>query len=204
MAGKAPHKSFGSRRWARAALQTAIVFCFAAGAASSRHSWRQSGAQQDNGLPKPPVEVAKLGAFVGRWKIEGSTVDSPFGKAAKSSTIATCNWSRNGYFVICDEAIQSPAGPQDTLFIFGYNTEQKGYMCYGIDSPGGEPYSVRLIIDGNTWTYPAEFKRQDKTIKFRTINMFKSPDLVLYKTEYSDDGGASWHTSGEGTETRIK
>src|SRR5262249_23494418 len=155
-------------------------------------------------LPKPGPEISKLGAFVGKWKIEGTTVDSPFSKAGKSLTIATCDWSRNGYFVICDEAINLPEGPVNTLFIFGYNTEEKSYMTYGINNPGGEPFSGRLIIEGNTWTYPSEFKNKDKLIKFRTVNIFTSSDLVLYKVEYSEDGGAHWITTGEGKETRIK
>lgn len=145
----------------------------------------------------------KLGVFVGKWHSEGAFLDSPFSKAGKVTSNIDCGWSPQGNFLICEQLITDSSGQHTQLSVFSYNSKDGNYAISSMAGPGKEPWNGTLIINGNIWTYPGGYEANGKKVQIRTINDFSVPGVESFKTEFSDDGGAHWILTLQGTAHKI-
>jgi hypothetical protein len=138
-------------------------------------------------------EVAKLGAFVGEWRLQEDPADSP------NRTI--CQWSPNRQSLLCDQVHPGPNGTSvKELNIFTYDRAAKRYVMQGMRPLRTVPFE----INGQTWIYPSEHVEGGKTIKTRVLNTWPSPSQMHYTVQSSTDDGAKWTTNTEGTMVRTK
>ena len=73
-----------------------------------------------------------------------------------------------------------------------------------MSGPGQQPFSGTVIIKGNLWTYPGGFERDGKKIEVRTTNDFSVANTEIFKTEFSEDGGAHWTAMLQGTAHKVE
>jgi len=145
----------------------------------------------------------KLGAFAGKWKTEGKSLDTPYSKAGTNSAETNCSWSANHGYLVCDQTVHISDGTSNDLSIYTYNAADKSFSFFGISRNDSHVRTPKLTIEGNLWTYSGGFDNKDgKHISFRTVNEFKSNSLVTYVSEYSEDG-QHWNQTGSGSSTRI-
>lgn len=145
----------------------------------------------------------KLGVFVGKWHSEGAFLDSPFSKAGKVNSNIDCGWSPQGNFLICEQLITDSSGQHSQLSVFSYNSKESNYTISSMAGPGKEPWNGTLIINGSIWTYPGGYAANGKKVQIRTINDFSVPGVESFRTEFSDDGGAHWILTLQGTAHKI-
>lgn len=145
----------------------------------------------------------KLGAFVGKWQSQGAFFDTPYSKAGKVTSSIDCGWSANGDFLICEQMITDSGGKHTQLSIYSYNSKEGNYTISSMAGPGKQPWNGTVIIEGNIWTYPGGFEANGKKVKVRTINDFSVAGTETFKTEMSEDDGAHWIITLQGTARKI-
>lgn len=144
------------------------------------------------------TDAAKnLGAYLGKWQSEATR------GAEKITAMLECRWSPQGVFLICEQSIKMAGGDRRQLTIYSYNSKDSTYSYVTIAEPGAKPTSGKVEIKGSVWTYPFSYENNGKTIQVRTTNEFTGPRTEIFKTESSDDGGATWKTVLEGTAHKV-
>jgi|SRR5579872_6196852 len=146
-------------------------------------------------------DLNSLNAYAGRWKGAGESKDTPYSKAGPSGAETNCNWSPNHGFLICDQMVRNGEG--NDLSIYTYDEKEHSFAFYGISRGNPRARTTKLSIEGKRWTYSSEFENNGKRVQIRTVNEFTSPDLVVYRTEYSEDG-EHWILMGEGANRRVE
>jgi len=151
---------------------------------------------------RSPLE--KLGAFAGKWESKGKSLDTPYSKAGTSSAETNCSWSANHGYLVCDQTVHTSDETSNDLSIYTYNAADKSFSFFGLSRNDSHVRTPKLAIEGSLWTYSGGFdNKEGKHISFRTVNEFKSRDLVTYVSEYSEDG-QHWVQTGSGSSTRVK
>ena len=143
--------------------------------------------------------VKKLGAFLGKWQSEGAFT----GSDNKITSTLECRWSPQGVFLVCDQLVKLPGGDHHQFTAYSYNSKDNVYSYVTIPDPGSKPNSGKVEIKGNLWTYSSTFENNGKTIAIKTTNEFSDPRTEVFKTESSDDGGATWKTVLQGTAHKV-
>ncbi len=151
------------------------------------------------GVAQADDPAKKLGAFLGKWQTEGAFT----GSDTKISSTLECRWSPQGTFLVCDQLVKLPGGDHHQFTAYSYNTKDSAYSYVTIPDPGAKPNSGKVEIKGNVWTYSSSFENNGKTTQVRTTNEFTDPHTETFKTEFSDDGGASWKTILQGTAHKV-
>ena len=83
-----------------------------------------------------------------------------------------------------------------------YNTEEKAYTYYGVDSGPMIMAEVPLgKVDGKTWVYNSEGKMNGKMVKSRYTMVEQSPTSYTFKWEVQKPDG-TWAGIMEGTSTK--
>lgn len=149
----------------------------------------------DLGLTQADDPAKKLGAFLGKWQTEGLLA----GSESKVTSSMECRWSPQGTYVVCEQLVKIAGGDHRQLTIYSYNARDNNYSYTTLSDRGARPTSGRLEIKGNIWTYSSSFEAGGKVIHIRTTNEFTDPRTEVFKAESSDDGGATWRTSVQGT-----
>jgi hypothetical protein len=184
----------------RANAQGCLILAGVAFALSATTARAQPAAQ----APKPGPEHKKLDYFAGKWTSEVELKANPFMPAGKYTSTDQCDWFTGGFAVRCQSDGNGPTGPTKSLGILGYNTEEKVYTYYGIDSTGMVPATVsRGTVAGDTWTYTDESKMGGKMVKSRYVIKVGTPTAYTFKWELQGEGGA-WSTVMEGKSTKAK
>jgi hypothetical protein len=143
--------------------------------------------------------VKKLGAFLGKWQSQGSFA----GSDNKISSTLECRWSPQEMFLVCDQLVKLPGGDHHQFTAYSYNSKDNVYSYVTIPDPGAKPNSGKVEIKGNLWTYSSSFENNGKTVAIKTTNEFSDPRTEVFKTESSDDGGATWKTILQGTANKV-
>lgn len=141
--------------------------------------------------------VKSLGSYFGKWEVEGTR------GTEKIVSQIECRWSPQGVYLVCDQKIKTSAGEHRQLTVYTYNPKESNYSYVTISEPGAKPTSGKLEIKGNVWTYPFSYESNGKTIQVRTINEFPDARSETFKTESSEDGGATWKTMLEGKAHKV-
>jgi len=155
--------------------------------------------------PKPSADA--LGRWVGgKWVGEAKLTDTNYSTSMAVSGVNTCQWSPDHVFVVCDQAITADGKPDRALSIYAFDPEKSAYHLFGISPKGDRPHVTEVTIspDQSRWEYLGKAEIKDKTVEFRTVNIFHDADHVEWWSEYSTDNGAHWVRTGEGKESRQK
>jgi hypothetical protein len=64
------------------------------------------------------------------------------------------------------------------------------------------PGSGKLLIEGDVWTFPWKIAEGDKITYYRVVNVFRAPDRIEYRQEFSPDN-VHWTVMAKGTETKV-
>jgi hypothetical protein len=139
-------------------------------------------------------EVAKLGAFLGDWKLTSEPIAG--GSPERVRVDIHCGWSAMGEYLVCSQKPEGAPHAPEILCIYRYDTERKGYVFTNF-TPTGDPAEMLLAIDSNTWNYTTEQEVNGKKQHVRTIDVFTSPNEVMY-TYARSDNGTDWTTLGRG------
>ena len=141
----------------------------------------------------------KLDVFLGKWQSEGAFFDTPFSQAGKVSSNIECRRSPQANFLLCEQQISKSDGKSIQLSIYSHNAKDGNYTISSMAGPGTQPFNGTVIISGKIWTYPGGFEKDGKKIQIRTTNDFSVPGTEVFKTEFSEDGGAHWTVMLQGT-----
>jgi hypothetical protein len=145
----------------------------------------------------------KLGVFVGKWHSEGMFFETPYSHAGKVTSEIDCAWSPQSTFLICEQRISDSSGKHLQLSIFSYNSKDGDYTISSMAGPGKTPWNGKFTINGSLWTYPGGYEADGKKVEIRTTNDFSVPGAQSFKTEFSDDGGAHWIVTLQGTAHKV-
>jgi len=157
----------------------------------------QSNSSDDQAATK------KLGVFVGKWRSEGTRLETAYSHADKISSNIDCRWSPQENFLICEQQITDSSGNHTQLSIYSYNSNEKNYTISSMAGQGKQPWNGTVVISGNVWTYPGGFEANGKKVTIRTTNDFSVPGTETFKSEFSEDGGAHWTVMLQGTAHKI-
>ena len=151
------------------------------------------------GAESIPAGIDKMKAYEGTWKITIVSYNTEFSKAGTdTSTLRNECWLSAAFFV-CNQFVN---GDSKVLIIFTYDAKQKIYNTYNVAAQSGPGGSGKLLIDGNTWTFPWEDNEDGKTIYFRVVNVFTAPDSIEYRKEFSRDK-VQWTLMARGSEKKL-
>lgn len=143
--------------------------------------------------------VRAIWAYSGMWKIETDHFVTAYNKAAahESSILRNECW-KSGQYVACRQIVN---GDPKVLLVFTC-ADERNCTSYQIPPDGSEPSSGKLLIDGNTWTFPWSTTEDGKTTWFRVVNVWPSHDAIEYRQEFSTDQ-QHWTVMASGHETRL-
>ena len=154
--------------------------------------------------PRPGPEQKKLGYFVGKWTTEGEMKASPMGPAGKITSTDDCAWFDGGFAVICHTTGKTPAGPNKSVGIMGYSTEEKVYTYYGLDNSNMAMTTVpHGTVEGDTWTYTDESVMGGQKVKSRVVIKELSPTAYTFSMEIQGPDG-KWMPMMESKSTKVK
>ena len=78
--------------------------------------------------PKPGPEHERIGAWLGKWTCE---------TAQGGSGTQTCEWTAEGFFMVCSTDWKSPSGAaSNNVLVLGYSKADKTYTWYRHSSLG--------------------------------------------------------------------
>jgi hypothetical protein len=164
----------------------------------------QLAAAQAPQAPKPGAEHAKLGYFVGKWKVEGEMKPGPMGPGGKITSTDTCEWFEGRFSVICRSEGTTPMGPTKNVGILGYSPEEKVYTYYGVDNSGMTMASVpKGTVQGKTWTYTDESAMGGQKVKSRVIIKEVSPTEYTFTMDFQGPDG-KWMPAMESKNTKVQ
>ncbi len=148
--------------------------------------------------PKPGPEIQRLGYFVGTWKMEGESKDSPLSQAGKRTATEVVTWFEGGFFIVLNGTTQGPSGPSKYLILKGWNPDLKAYQAFAINSAGTLGRAPRMAarqasVSDKTWVDMSETTVDGKLYHLRMTQVEASPTSYTEKNEYSVDN-KTWIT----------
>lgn len=148
-----------------------------------------------------PGGLGKIAAYAGTWKTETERFNTPYSKAGRqTATLHNDGW-RNGDFYVIHQTVNGKPAP--VLSVYTYDAKAGIYHVYSIPENGNDAGPAgKLIITGNVWTFPWEYHDKGKTVYFRVVNVFTTPQTIEYRQEFSEDK-IHWTVMAKGHETRI-
>jgi hypothetical protein len=148
----------------------------------------------------PTADIDPLWAYAGTWQVTIDHFDTAHSKALHEQTNLRNSCWKDGGYLACNQYVD---GVSKVLIVFTYTGKNGLYTSYQIPPLGDEPGKGKLVIEGNTWTFPWQTGEGDKTTLFRVVNVFLTPDKIDFRQEFSTDG-THWTAMAHGIETRAK
>lgn len=153
--------------------------------------------------PVPGAGHAELGYFVGTWSTVGEFKPGIFGPGGKMNATETCEWFEGRFSIVCRADSQFPSGPNKSIGIQGYSTEDGKYTYYGADSSGMTMTTVsRGTLQGDTWTWQDESKVDGKEIRTRVTMKVLSPTRYDFRMDAQGADG-TWSPLIESRATKL-
>ena len=159
-----------------------------------------AGASTQKPEAKDPLQTVAV--YNGKWHSEDEAFDTRFSKAAKESVDLVNTCSTQGDFYICHQQLSKASGTTSSVMIFLWNSKAQVFDTYVMDARGGDPYHGHLTTEGDTFTWGSAAEN-DSGPRWRTLNLFSGRDRIVYRVQFSTDGGKTWTTTKQGTETRV-
>ena len=149
--------------------------------------------------PTEPNGVEAIRAYAGVWKTHMEHFDTAYSKAGKEDTeLRNDCWSSGAYFA-CRQIVN---GDPKVLIVF---TCRNAHDCTSYQIPpdgqaAGGPGKV--LLEGNTWTFPWSDSEGGKTTYFRVVNVWTSAKTIEFRQEFSADQ-EHWTRMASGHEEKI-
>jgi len=178
-------------RYRRIVAWMPVLLCVAAAGAQTPHQGR------------PPGPEKRLAYFDGAWRLEGSTTAASNHEVTFRTTEQN-SWMAGGMFQLSRTTHTHAESLEqaERLAIRGYDPHAKVYT-YDAFISTGEHETSRGTVDGDTWTWFAEWHEGDKLVKQRYIVKERSRDAYDFSTESAADG-VHYTVTFTGKATRIK
>jgi hypothetical protein len=158
-------------------------------------------AQAPPAMPKPGPEVKKMAYFIGSWKEEGKSMMP--GMSGPFSATAKWEWMPGGFFLLNHSSGTGSMGSGKSMAVMGYDPATKMYT-YNEFSSDGEAITAKGTNNGDTWNWTADMMGMDgKPMKTKVTITQTSKTKYTFKMEMSNDGGATWMTGMEATDTKV-
>lgn len=88
-------------------------------------------------MPKRPLELDRLNAFVGKWQTEGTATFAMLDEPLKLTGTSECNWEGNKWYVVERGVMRMADFPEaQMLGTWSYDTHAKKYRSTYVDSMG--------------------------------------------------------------------
>jgi hypothetical protein len=163
----------------------------------------QPAAADEPAAPVPGAAHAELGYFVGTWSTVGEFKTGIFGPAGKMTATETCEWFDGRFSIVCRADSQFPTGPNRSIGLLGYSTEDGKYTYYGADSSGMAMTTVsRGTLQGDTWTWQDESTMGGRQQRTRVTMKVLSPTSYDFRLEAEGADGA-WSPVIESRATKL-
>ncbi len=153
------------------------------------------------GLGQATDAAKPLGAFVGHWEGGGTFVETPMSPAGKVASKTDCNWSTQAHYLICEQTLTDDKSTHQQLTIYTPSEDGADFTYYTITGSAA-PFTGKVKIEGNVWTYDNSFEQDGKKTEIRTTNTFSGDDET-FKTEFRVAEGP-WTTMLDGKSHRTK
>ncbi len=153
------------------------------------------------GFVADAAPIDALGRFVGTWHNHGTLVATPYSKPGTVDGVTTCAWSGDRQFVICQQSFTLGSATLHALGIYTYDEAAKAYRFFGVRPDGGSDSEIQ--VDATSIVYPNAFEDRGTRVLQRTLNVWTSPEHYDFRSEYSTDGGAHWHSTLTGVADRT-
>jgi hypothetical protein len=142
--------------------------------------------------------VHAIWAYAGVWKTEMEHFDTAMSKAGKEAHLLKNDCWKSGAYVACRQIVDD--APK-VLIVFTCKDEHD-CTSYQIPPQGGEAGSGKVMLDGNTWTFPWSVTENGKTTYFRVVNVWSSPTAIDFRQEFSTDQ-EHWTRTASGHEVKV-
>ena len=143
--------------------------------------------------------VGRLMAYAGRWKIETESFQTANSKPGHESHTLDNDCWKSGAWVACRQIVD---GDPKVLLVFTCPGDGDNCASYPISADGSPAGSGKLVIEGNTWTFPWSTTQDGKTTWFRVVNVWTSPTAIEFRQEYSTDQ-SHWTRMTAGHEVKL-
>jgi len=131
-----------------------------------------------------PNGVETIRAYAGVWKTHVEHFDTPYSKAGKEDGELHNDCWMSGTYFACRQIVD---GDPKVLIVFTCRDAQD-CTSYQIPPNGGQPGGPgKLLLEGNTWTFPWSMTENGKTTFFRVVNVWPSPKTIEMRQEFSTD-----------------
>jgi hypothetical protein len=149
----------------------------------------------------PSQELKKQEFFVGSWRLDGVTTQSPFGPGgAKFSSSEDLEWMPGGFFLV---AHSYAGGKLAGVTIIGYDSEHKVFTHASYNSTG-ETELWTGTAQSDSWVWTRQRKLIRKPVDERLNIKKTSPTSYSFSVEIKPTDGDSWSTVAEGVGTKTK
>jgi hypothetical protein len=162
----------------------------------------QPGAQDSSKTPKPCLEIAKLGYFIGTWQNAGEVKASEYGPAGKLSGTNRREWILGGFAQLLHHEEKNPSGNHTSVSIVGYDPEKKVYRSYSFGE-GGHVSESEGILEGDTLIWTGGFEMNGVRIKTRSVISPRSSTSYDWKWQTARPD-SDWLTVQEGISTKTQ
>lgn len=142
--------------------------------------------------------LKKLNVFVGKWQTEGI-----FENGTKARSELECRWSPKKRYLICEQDVKLSSGHNHQLTVYGYDDKAGKYTYTTFPDTAARPVTGTLENKGNIWAYDASVGDGSKPTQVRTTNEFTSAKTDVFKVYVSEDHGATWKTTLQGTAHKV-
>ncbi|MGH8362503.1 MAG: hypothetical protein ACRESQ_04025 [Gammaproteobacteria bacterium] len=149
-----------------------------------------------------PTGLDAIAAYAGTWKGDTENFATPYSKASKESDTLHNEVWRSGDFYVIHQIVNGK--PALVLSVYTYDAKAGLYHVQSVPLGGDDPGPAgTLIIKGNVWTFPWEYQDKGKTVYFRVVNVFMTPNTIEYRQEFSTDK-VHWTVMAKGHELKVQ
>ncbi len=149
----------------------------------------QSVQAQPQPTPKPGPEQKRLEEWGGKWKYQGTEMETPLGQKGNFSGTTTSRILVGG-FVLESHDVEKTS---DWLNLMWYESSTKTYVSQSFQ-PSGSVTRGQATVNGNIWINLGELQDlKGKHWKTRNTTTFSADGKSTEgKQEYSPDDGKTW------------
>lgn len=149
----------------------------------------------------PSQELKKQDFFVGNWRLEGTTTQSPFGPGGvKFSSSEDLEWMPGGFFLV---AHSYSSGKLAGLTIIGYDTDRKVFTHASFNS-SGETELWTGTARSDSWVWTRQRELNGKAVEERLNIKKTSPTSYSFSVEMKPEESDNWSTVAEGVGTKTR
>lgn len=146
-----------------------------------------------------PDPLALLARYDGVWRTRGERFETPASHPGHFVRTIANSCRRSGAFLSCAQSVD---GRQTALVVYLWDPAAREVTTYAVSAAGGPAGRGRVVVAGDTITFPSELTVDGALLQVRVVNQFQGPDRIAYRREISRDG-INWTVAETGEEERV-